>query len=758
MHLQIRIAGWAFACLLLLSMGCGRDAVERVCRADSECVEGRSCVDGVCVLPDDGSDAVGDGVSPGDAIDPDAALPDALGPDAEQPDSVGPDIISPSCSTDRDCPANQSCEQGHCRPRPECLIDTDCADGESCIGGRCTYSPDCTSDANCDEGFECVGGQCFEKVCRGPQDCEDGEVCDAGECVVPPAAVSCFVASQTTVISLGQLFPLQAFALDQDGEGISAAFAWTSSDPAVATIDANGRNAVGAGGEGSTTISARTDGGVACDGALTLVGQAAVSTGNLRVVVVDAESGAAIAGAQVVVAGGASATTSARGVASLQRPDDAFSVTVFSDDHNYVTVHGISASDIRIPVSRRSGSGPVAGFTGKFDLSQINTSGDMALGLAGASIAGGLLDMDLKSLLGETFVTSVSIPGMGGSDVPLPGGLVVHGSVFGFDLNIKQTYYANAAGGARLGWGLAGRVPAMQLMQLFQGGDSGNILTTLLPLFSRFDHTNRPLNLEARPRIVDSADINRNGDRAELVPDYNAFPTVSLKPSVRQNLVTEIDVSNFPQMSGDVPASVAVLVGGVLLDGSGFVPLGISATADDDNDGRPDVRRLTLAPPAGALAGGRLAMMAIAFDPEQLGIENGVELPDEFSVSLWNGQSLPAQIGLGTFPDASTGRIDSAARTISIDADAGPLYRIRMVGETRAWDVWSVGPEGTQGAFAHVISIPSAGAHSDLFVDASVFVDAVAAQVSIDQLVKATGIGLEHAGLVSTSFNRTKLR
>jgi hypothetical protein len=569
------------------------------------------------------------------------------------------------------------------------------------------------------------------------------------------------VAAQTGVISENQQYRLEAFAVDANGDGLPANFEWTSSDTTVASIDASGPFAVGEGGTGTTTITAvLTDSGTACSGEVVLTGQAPVTSGNVRVVVTDAENGQAISGAEVVLDNGATATTNASGVATLTSAASQNDVSVFSEPHNYVTVQGVQSNDIRISLSPRSGNGPVAGFTGEFDLSQINSSGDINLGLAGASIAGGLLNLDLERLLGDPFMTHMEIPGAGSQDVPLPGGLVIFGQVFGIDLDFKRTYYTNTSGGARVGWGLAGKVPAQRLMSLFQngGGGAGDVLTTLLPLFSRFDHATKPLNLVEEPRVQDTGDLDGDGDTTEMVPDYNTFPDVTLGPHVRQNLVTDVDVSNFPQMTNGA-AEVAVLVGGAVLDAPGYVPLGISATSDEDEDGRPDTRRLTMAPPHGAVSGGRFGVVALAFRSDEVGFQNGVQFPDEFSASLWNGQTLPTSIGLGTFPDASQGSVDDTARTVTVTADAGPVFRVRLVAAERTWDVWSEGAPGVQGTFAHQVTVPSIpSGRTDIFSSADVFVDAITAQVTMDNLVRATGIGLRDAGLAATSFNRTKIR
>lgn len=758
------ISAWIFSLILFVSVGCGRDDVQDNCQDNDGCPGAQVCLGGACMDPGDAGD-VADGGGEQDIDDLSDGGGELDGEDRDglvefdgEDDVDEPDSVDLACEQDRDCPADQSCVEEVCVDRPECLVDTDCGDEEICLAGSCTYSPECAVDADCVEGFECVGGQCFEEICRGPQDCAEGELCDGGECVVPPQTASCFVAAQTLSVSQGQQIALQAFALDSNGEGVAATFEWTSSNPSIATVAADNQHAVGAGGVGTTTLSAATTAGIDCDGEVVLNGEEEVAVGDLRVRVYDEETGAGVAGAEVVISGQTGVTTDASGLAALDAPDGVYNLSVFAGDYNYITINGLSSNDVRVPLSKRAGSGPIGGFTGQFNLSEINTTGDVNLGLAGASIAGGLLDMNLQRLLGEPFVAQAEIPGLGGQELPLPGGLVVHGQVLGFDLDIKQTYYASASSGARLGWGLAGKVPAMRLINLVQGGgDATDILTTLLPLFSRFDHANRPLNLSALERITDSQDINGNGDTSEMVPDYNAFPDVSLKPSVRQVLASEIDVSNFPQMS-DSQASAAVLVGGTLLDGPGFVPLGISATADEDDDGRPDNRRLTMAPPYGSLTGGRYAVIAIAFEPNQVGFNNGISLPDEFSVSLWNGQSIPTNISLGTFPDASEVSLDTAGRTLSVEADAGPLFRVRMVGTERSWDVWSVGPDGTQGHFTHEISIPEASnGRVDFLQSGEVFVDAIATEITMDELVSATGIGLNQAGLVSTRFNRTKL-
>jgi hypothetical protein len=729
-----------------VAQGCECGSI--MCEAAEDCPESFACVRGQCA-PCIDSNSCGGQV-------------------------CGDDGRCTGCKGEEDCRADQICsEAGTCEPRPQCVIDSQCGPQEICLAGRCTFSPECTSDAECRDGYECVGNRCFERLCRGPQDCAEGQLCDAGVCVDQPQDVlSCFVATRSATVVPGQIVQLEAFALDMQGRGVAASFSWTSSAPRVMAVQ--GTNAVAGNVGGTAVVKAALANGqpIQCTGeaVFTNIGLNAPDTGT-RVLVIHAESGAPVAGAEVVVRTPngmtQTTTTGTSGLATLPSIMGTYEVSVFSDDFNYLTVQGVRGGDLRLPLNPRIGTGPVAGFKGQFDLARITSTGDFNLGLAGASLAGGLVNLDLTKLLGDPFVQRIPIPipgGNGPSDIPLPGGLVVYGRAFGLNIQLKRDYFAQSAGGARLGWGLAGKVPVAELVQLFQGGnfnDIGDVLALILPLFSRFDHGLQPLNLTERPRLVDVTDFDKDGDRMELLPDYANFPEVDLQPSVRQQLVTSINVSSFPQLANG-PGEVAILVGGAALQAPGFVPMGISATSDDDGDGRPDARLLTMAPPYGSAVGGRFALLAIAFRTDGFqgpGAGGGIELPDELSFALWNGQTLPNSIQLGTFPSSSTGIINPMTRQVSISAKAGPLYRARFVSATRSWDVWSAGPAGVAGQFAHTITVPPVPAgREDLFLNTKLLLDAIRSQVSIDDLTRTAGVLLTDVTLVSTGFNRSKLR
>ncbi len=811
--------------VVLMAIGCGRSSLHGDCTSDEECGEGLACEGGVCV-PEDEAVNVAECTSDEDCGEPvcrigetGGCVGDVCNEETGQCEIAGCDpgcgedeyqdgciCIPEECDDDDDC-QGQICADGMCRPcasdaecsddgskvcsggfcepnvecvddddcrthercegdscvlRPDCTFDDDCDEDERCVGGVCTYTPECEDDDDCGSQAECVGGYCQADVCRGNDECPDDELCDGGECVPPPIALSCEVVTPSQTITPGEQVELNAFAYDQQGNGVAATFSWESSNESVAEIQGN--ELVGGDSSGTTTVTATLQGGdpVSCDGSPTFNNPGPPPVDEIRVGVRHMETGEPIENAEVFI-DGVSELTDGAGFADLPDPtDDAgvddYKVSVFHDDYNYVTVKGVESDDIRIPVSPRSGTGPVAGFTGQFDTAAIHTSGDIELGMAGASIAGDLLDLNLERLFGDPFYTEFELFGFGAGEVPMPGGVTAHGEIFGSQLDGKQTYYVQSAGGPRLAWGIAGQVDPDELLDLVTSppDDIVSAIGMVLPLFSRFDHAQQSKVLDAKPRVLDVQDINNSGNTNEWLPDYDAFPEEDLMPSVRQDLTTEVDISALPQFNGE-QAEVAVLLGGTRAGDLGVVPLGISAIADEDGTGQPDSQTLYMAPPYGSAVGGRYNVIAIAIDADP-GAEGAVG--NDLSMALWNGQTLATEISMGTFPDSSTGWVNDGAREVEVDdASAGPIFRVRLIDQERSWDVWKKDDSGVAGQFSTVIEVPSSPAGwSDPFADGEeVFVDAISTSVTIDDLVQSGGVGLHRVGLVTTSFNRTTL-
>ncbi|MFU8804407.1 MAG: hypothetical protein ACNA8W_11400, partial [Bradymonadaceae bacterium] len=323
--------------------------------------------------------------------------------------------MAPECDTDEECPPHLECSDDQvCVDRPECTLDRDCGENERCLGGHCTFAPDCTDDSECGAFSECIAGTCHIALCRGADDCADDEVCDAGACVIPAQTKECRVATEGGVIAPNQRIPLEAFAYDEDGRGIAATFRWDSTDARVAEIQ--GTEVVGGSTAGTTQVRAMIASGdpILCEGVIEFTNFGLVQPTGLRVVVTHEETRRAVEGAAIYVNGAADPVlTNSSGVANLERPQGPYEMTIIAEGFNYITLQNVSAHDVRIPLSVQRGTGPVGGFTGAFDLSQISSSGDISLGLAGASLAGGLIDIDLERLLGEPFVANANVPGIG---------------------------------------------------------------------------------------------------------------------------------------------------------------------------------------------------------------------------------------------------------------------------------------------------------------------------------------------------------
>ncbi|MBN2360568.1 MAG: DNRLRE domain-containing protein [Deltaproteobacteria bacterium] len=84
------------------------------------------------------------------------------------------------CDTTADCPAQQRCFEGHCRPA--CAEDGQCAAGEQCHYGVCLpVGAGCDSANDCLGIETCVDGRC-RLTCLANTDCPADQVCCGGLC------------------------------------------------------------------------------------------------------------------------------------------------------------------------------------------------------------------------------------------------------------------------------------------------------------------------------------------------------------------------------------------------------------------------------------------------------------------------------------------------------------------------------------------------------------------------------------------------
>ena len=518
--------------------------VEEQCSEDSDCPEDRICRGQLCVYPD-------------------------------------------PCESDDECSSWERCIEGNCENLTECGGDLNCADDEICQNGQCQPTDTCTQNSECPEDQDCIVGRCVPSLCRGNLDCAQGEICEGGECVIPPMQGIDRVLILNTPRSLliGQTLDLRAVALDNQGQIITTTgFTWSvGSNQSIGQVDQNGRFTAGPQAGTSSVIATwrSQDPANALEVAsepliLPVLAPPPPVEEGWQIRVSNGQTGLALEGASVYVAG-ERLYTDAQGIATFNPDEDIITFTVMADGFDTVTVSGVQARELYIPLQPLSDDELIAGFTGEIDFSQVRNAGQVEIGLAGGVFNDGISNISVFDLIGQLFFTDVDA-GPINATIPLPGGLVLRGNipVLG-DLAIKDRYQVLTRPGFQLGWSFGGRIAITTVLGLLEGNISlGRILSVLFPFFDQFEHGIQVLaDLEGYPPVEDSDDLDEDGNRRELVPNYAAFPEVNLTPNQEQNLRLGVNVPPVFDSEGD---PVTLVLSGVELIDVGFVPLGLSAT------------------------------------------------------------------------------------------------------------------------------------------------------------------------------------
>jgi hypothetical protein len=621
------------------------------------------------------------------------------------------------CDAMGNCPANMQCNTAthQCQTLPPCGSDRDCTNNGYCQGGFCQPSTACMGGA-CPMGFDCVGMTCVPNVCRGDADCTNAQRCIGGACATPPATTN--VTSVRIITPAGDVRPtttyaFTAVAIDQAGNVVpGAVFTWASSNMAVATIVGTG---VATGGTlaGTTQITASVNGITSMP--VTLINLGAAPMGDIRVTVVSLANGGPIAGVSVRITGitnapSVSGATDANGTALLAATPRAsgYDVTAAKTGYDYVSVLGLSSTDVVIALPPVTKPSLVGGIKGNVDLSHVSTMGNLSLSLNGTSIASPIVGFDPSTLFGGD-IFQVSIPGMG-AKVPVPAGTTISVLFAGQNIPLKDTYYARATGGLRAAWSLGGHLDLSLLM-----GAGGNLTGALLPNLQRLDHGVKPvIDVLELPTVPDTNDINGNGNTTELVPDYNDFPTVTLAPDTPQELRYQLAVATLPAVSGG-QANALIVVAGTLLPGVGFVPLGLDGQQTMTGTIAPFTTKI--APPHGGLEVGEYAVLATA-----VRLTTGA-LPSAGSTRLLVTSRLPESVDMSDHwlasPSAATWSAMNRQVTVPPVASAG-FYRVAFASTDGAWDIYVASPAGP-------IAIPAVPSPAlvDRTASATVSVDAI---------------------------------
>ena len=718
-------------------VGCREGACQFRCNPDRDtCDRDETCEDGFCV-PNECSGTGTEGCPDGQRCSDGRCMPYT------------------ACVDDSSCAESQECVDGICEDRDGCISDRQCPPNQLCQAGYCHVAAECTESSQCTDQQDCIGGLCVEALCRGPADCGAEQVCEDGFCVdyVAPAGIGkVIILTNPGIILPGETIPFSAIALDSDGDVVAGApFEWSSSESSVASIAEGTGIATGGDTAGTTQITALVTGfsDVVSDSVPLTNPGAAPATG-MRVTVTDAANGAAISGATVFV-DGTEESTDSNGTALFPDATAPFDVHVFHAAMNPVSVFGTSNTEVSLGLVPLSENTTIGGFTGGFDLSLVTSEGDVDLGLAGGSLAGDIIDLDLTTLLGDGFLTHLTSP-FGNFDVPLPGGFVVVVRAAGVG-GSKDQFQALAHGGLRFAWGMAGRVSLFDIIGQVSGGggNTSEIIAMILPYFESFEHGLLPLEVTEREYIVDEGDYDGDGDTDEMIADYEEFSEIELKPGTTQRMRTEISLPNPVEISG-VVTDIAVVLGGATVETVGFVPLGINA-ASDDGSGFGEIL-LRSAPPHSGLSAGEYAVMAITFDGNEADVGlGGIDLPKNLSGRVVVAATLPTRVEFtGDFPPLpEDSSFNEETRELMIEDISADFYRVRVEGDTGTWTVY-VASGGT-------ITLPDVPTGLPDPVDTpTIKIEGLfTTGATLDDLVSPSGVTLRRIDSVVSGFGRTVL-
>ncbi|MEE2835259.1 MAG: hypothetical protein VYB65_04480 [Myxococcota bacterium] len=484
------------------------------------------------------------------------------------------------CECDTQCAAGYVCQRHFCLPA-DCEVDDDCADGLVCNPGTNSCSaPVCVANEECGAGQACIGGTCTDAPDPG----------SVARCEVVGATVS----------RQGEVLSLAATSYSSGGAVVSQmSYSWSvTAGNTAATIDEATGALTGADADGEWTVTAAVRDAAGQAGSVTCTHTGAnfadVGETSFRVLVMDQRTNQPVSGAKVVLSvDGNTSMTETLPSGQALFGDVAGTVdwvSVFYDTAelgaDYVTLVGPQNNDLAIFLFTTE-KGKKAGVEGSFDFSSLPDR-QLKLGIAGASLAGSLADIDFMMLIGDMVQTQVDIPGLPIPDegVPLPQGITMQFGPSAF----KDKFQALTHSGTRTVWGLGGSFRLGAITELLptiaplledssSGLPLGQLLGAIMPLFSQMSHA-------AKVGIkVDSVTCSEgalpNGDTVDCIEAFGGnFDEHTLNFSSGMDLKTSFAMPALPQKGDGYLSAVLGLIG-VDMPGQGMVPLGLGVAVDD---------------------------------------------------------------------------------------------------------------------------------------------------------------------------------
>ena len=663
------------------------------------------------------------------------------------------------------CPGSISCvDERSGRARLAICTDAGYQTGTTCeastvtAGEFCCVAPfACATNQDCEDNrvaqevcpdtrYPCIclpeTGKCVTGVCASAADCGEGEICAEGRCETAPAATGLVarIVTPDSLVAANESIQLLAVAVDPANPEVTnptAEIIWDTT-AGIGSVDPTGRFTA-SDTAGSTTVRARVAENAADSGdTMTVTTLAAAASGEgIRVTVVDESSRVALSGATVLVVKDGSTTTGTTDAlgayaTGVEPPAD---IHVFADGHAYISLFGVQGSTAMVstpPTTRaeiqevRDGyvcpDGGIVdetncGGVGQspclcYQLEQVDVvkgvpsfervanDGELGVSINGFALGNSLLDLNFDLIVGPSidrvFPEGSPIPLSDAASIPSGVTLYFNGRP------LVDSFIATAPQGSRTLWSVGGQIslsrnPSLlpSIIQQVGGSatDIGSIIAVVLPLLQDF-----------YSGVKTGIDMNSAGTFP--VRDPGAALNV---PTQRRMQIT------LPSLGGiaSVNPDTVIILGGALVPGEGFVPLGITAGADktrsvdvpDGNvDGDPstpetpnDPLTLTLAPiHGGILTPGTKYMIAdVAL---LLGSVDGG--PSELSsgqVHIFDADALPSTLDLSGQPFAGAAENaawDAASRTLSFGSARGASDITRAVFKDGRDHLWIAYGEG----------------------------------------------------------------
>jgi hypothetical protein len=534
-------------------------------------------------------------------------------------------LVTAGCSKNNPSPDGGGADGGGTDAGP-CVVDTDCPDPTIffCNSATGVCEPSCRQASDCliarrtaqyalpycdNAPLKCVcdNGVCVPTQCSVDGDCGSGNACRDGNCVPLPTATtiaSCQITPDVVVTSRGATATFFASFADSSGKPVvvPSGITWSAKDGSVtlngsATGDTAVFNAVAAAGAATPSGVQVQVGSATCQAKVIIVDASQVPANKVEVVVTDELNGRPVPGATVITldSGGNQLdmqTSAADGTATLSATGT-ISVTAFHTDFSYLTIAGYStagsASRLLSMVVRRNPLDQLGGYAGTFtDLPQAP---NVLAGLASASLAGSIADLDFNQVIGTSVKTQVSLGTAFNGPVDLPVGTFLQfiqnplkstdaaaglagvcTDTFAGGSGMAEPLITSGQCGTRTAWALEGNLdigdlPISALTSGLKNIDWGGVLTQLQPAFKKFNSSvGRDVQFKLNP-------YDGGFDTSQFATYNHDFAGVPL------GFGYVVQVPTLPQFQGQYLDGVLV-VPGSNVPGRGIVPLGLGAGVD----------------------------------------------------------------------------------------------------------------------------------------------------------------------------------